>query len=311
MPARESVAILIPTFRRPDALSRALDSALAQTVEGRRVRVYVIDNDAFKSARTVAEGRGRVTYISEPRPGVSHARNTGLAATDARFVFFLDDDMLAERGCLSELMRAIQQHEAGVAFAAVHARMPTDSALQNEMRPFFSRAYTAPEGLTDKCMGAGGTLFDRSRCSLPTPAFDPALNASGGEDDRLLSHLQSIGTPFVWVPSAHTIEDVPAKRATLAYVWKRNFAFGQGPTLLAHDRVVDGDRTGWRDVAKWMMVGVAQAGLRLPEWLVTMIFQMPSRARAHARLAQALGKIFWWSAFRNELYATNLTTETA
>lgn len=310
MPARETIAILIPTFRRPDALSRALESALSQTVAGHRIRVYVIDNDAFRSARHVAEGKARVTYVPEPRAGVSHARNAGLAATEARFVFFLDDDMIAERGCLDELVRAVQAHDAGVAFAAVHARMPTDSALQDEMRPFFSRAHDMPEGPTENCMGAGGSLFDRSLCDFPTPAFDPALNASGGEDDRLLGHLRELGTRFVWVPSAHTVEDVPAKRATLSYVWKRNFAFGQGPTLLAHDRVLEGDTSAWRDVAKWMAVGVAQTLLRLPEWLVTTVLQLPSRARSHALLAQALGKIFWWSAFRKELYGANITTET-
>ena len=297
-----TITVVIPTFRRPVALRKALDSALSQEVEGFTVKVVVVDNDAFGSARAVAEKRRRVTYLSEPRAGVSNARNTGLAACDSRYVFFLDDDMLAERGCVASLMAALETYEAGVAFAAVHARMPTDSGLHDAMKPFFSRTRSYPEGPTEECLGAGGSLFDLSRCDMPSPAFDPAMNETGGEDDVLLTELRERGTTFAWVPSAHTLEEVPESRATLPYVWKRNFAFGQGPTLLEHDRLEAGERDAWKGIAKWMAVGVAQFALRLPEWLLTMALRMPSRARAHARLAQALGKVFWWSSFRQVLY---------
>lgn len=298
-----TVTVVIPTFRRPEALSRALESALAQTVESFTVRVLVVDNDVFGSARHVCEGRRRVTYVLEPRAGVSHARNTGLANVKSRYVFFLDDDMVAERGCVESLLSAITRHDAGVGFAAVQARMPGDTAVEEYMKPFFSRRYDMPEGPTQECMGAGGTLFDLELCPLPSPAFDPALNATGGEDDRLLHILQDRGVTFAWVPSAHTVEEVPARRATLGYLWKRNFAFGQGPSQLAADRALEAEsRLAWAGVAKWMAVGVAQATLRAPAWLFTTLLDLPSRAQAHARLAQAVGKIFWWGSFQQVLY---------
>jgi len=303
-----TITIIIPTFRRPEALRRALDSALEQSVEGYAVKVLVVDNDAFGSARAVCEGKRRVTYVSEPRAGVSHARNTGLANAKSRYVFFLDDDMLAERGCLQSLMGGAARYEAGVSFAAVNARMPTDSALEEQMKPFFSRRRDAAEGVTKECMGAGGSLFDLNLCTLPSPVFDPALNETGGEDDRLLSYLQREGVTFAWVPSAHTIEEVPAHRATLKYVWKRNFAFGQGPSQIAADHAIESGRwQDWTKVGKWMCVGLAQTALRLPAWGITRLLGLPRQAHAHAQLAQGLGKVFWWDNFKQVLYGDTAT----
>ena len=294
-----NVTVAIPTFRRPKGLRRAVESALAQTVP---VSVLVVDNDPAGSARGYCEGVAGVRYIHEPRAGVSHARNTALRAVDTRYMFFLDDDMRAGPGCVEALLKALDHWQAGVASAAVTAVMPTGSPFEAAMQPFFSRDRDEPEGPTERYLGAGGTLFDLDLCPMPSPAFDPDLNETGGEDDRLLGHLHNEGVTLLWVPSARTEEDVPARRATLGYVWTRNFAFGQGPTQGAADEALDGGLFAWAGVAKWMTVGMVQTVLRLPAWLLTRAAKSPAHVTAHARLAQGLGKVFWWGGFKPRLY---------
>ena len=298
-----TVTVAIPTFRRPEGLRRAVESALAQTVS---VRVLVVDNDPSGSARGYCGGVAGVSYIHEPRAGVSHARNAALEAVDTRYVFFLDDDMRAGPDCIETLLGALKRWEAGVASAAVKAVMPSASPLDMAMQPFFSRDRDEPEGPTERCLGAGGTLFDLELCPMPSPAFDTGLNETGGEDDRLLGHLHGEGVMLLWVPSARTEEDVPAGRATLSYLWTRNFAFGQGPTQGAADDAIDGDVLAWMGVAKWMAVGAAQSVLRLPPWILTRLTGSPAHAEAHARLAQGLGKVFWWGGFKPRLYGVSM-----
>ena len=289
----------IPTFRRPEGLRRAVESALAQSVP---VDVLVVDNDPAASARDYCESVAGVRYLHEPRAGVSHARNAALDAVDTRYMFFLDDDMRAEPGCVEALLAALGRWRAGVASAAVTAVMPTGSEMEAAMQPFFSRLRDEPEGPTERYLGAGGTLLDLELCPMPSPAFDPDLNETGGEDDRLLGHLHGEGVTLLWVPSARTEEDVPARRATLGYVWTRNFAFGQGPTQGAADEAFDGSVFAWAGVAKWMLVGVVQTLLRLPAWVLTRAARSPAHVTAHARLAQGLGKVFWWGGFKPRLY---------
>ena len=93
------VSVVIPTFRRPDKLERAIESVLAQTYP--RVEVIVVDdNDPDTEGRLLTEqimfryvANSRVRYIKhEHNKNGSAARNTGARNSDAEFVAFLDDD---------------------------------------------------------------------------------------------------------------------------------------------------------------------------------------------------------------------------
>jgi glycosyltransferase involved in cell wall biosynthesis len=105
-PASESVAIphplvsvVIPTFGRPELLSRALASVLAQTYAHWEA-VVVDDNDPASTARAatrrVMRGHAdepRIRYVEHDRnAGLPAARNTGIDASSGPLIAFLDDD---------------------------------------------------------------------------------------------------------------------------------------------------------------------------------------------------------------------------
>ena len=93
------VSVIIPTYKRPDVLERAIDSVLNQTYE--RIEVIVVDDNApYTSSRVETElvmgkykGNGKVKYIQHPenRNG-SAARNTGISQANGKYIAFLDDD---------------------------------------------------------------------------------------------------------------------------------------------------------------------------------------------------------------------------
>jgi glycosyltransferase involved in cell wall biosynthesis len=87
------VSVVIPVFNRPAAVRRAINSVLAQTFQD--FEIIVVD-DASTDATAVA-----VTALSDPRirlvrhdrnRGGSAARNTGIEASSAPYVAFLDSD---------------------------------------------------------------------------------------------------------------------------------------------------------------------------------------------------------------------------
>jgi len=87
------VSVVIPVHNRPDAVRRAIASVLAQTFQ--RFEIVVVDDgstdatcDAVSSVR---DGRVRLIRHKKNRGG-SAARNTGIEATRAPFVAFLDSD---------------------------------------------------------------------------------------------------------------------------------------------------------------------------------------------------------------------------
>jgi hypothetical protein len=75
-----AVSIIVPTCERPDDLRRCLESLTSQTTR-HVVEIVVVDNKpASASASTVARDFPSVRIVTESRPGLSYARNAGIAA---------------------------------------------------------------------------------------------------------------------------------------------------------------------------------------------------------------------------------------
>src|SRR5262245_19438374 len=89
--------LLIATFRRPDLLQRALLSlARADRPRQLQIGIVVINNepggDLSGVTATLAALPFPVRVLHEPQPGKSAALNTGIAASSADYVGFIDDD---------------------------------------------------------------------------------------------------------------------------------------------------------------------------------------------------------------------------
>lgn len=93
------VSVIIPTYKRPDRLSRAVESVLNQTYP--RIEVIVVDdNDPDTDGRVKTEAimehfknDPRVRYIQhEHNKNGSAARNTGARTAIGEYLAFLDDD---------------------------------------------------------------------------------------------------------------------------------------------------------------------------------------------------------------------------
>jgi glycosyltransferase involved in cell wall biosynthesis len=87
------VSAVTPTFRRPNLVARAVDSALAQTVRDLEVVVVVDggDRDTLRLLRRTRDARLRVIPVPR-RLGPGDSRNHGVAAARGKWIAFLDDD---------------------------------------------------------------------------------------------------------------------------------------------------------------------------------------------------------------------------
>lgn len=298
------ISIVIPTFKRPEGLRRALGSVEWERVAGYEIEIVIADNDPAASAKDSIAALSVIfetplVYVHIPEPGVSNARNGALAVAKGRYILFLDDDMEACAPWAQSLIEAATRYDAALVFGPVDAVMPeADNPFYDYMKPLFSRKGRADDGLIERGIGSGNCLIDRNRLTLPSPAFNPNLNQTGGEDDDLFRKLERQDINIAWTNAAITSEHVPAHRATLRYVWRRNFAFGQTPTQEAAD-------LGWRglpSILKWMAVGMAQICIYGGLWLWSKLRRKPEAVRYWGRLAQGFGKIFWADSLSPKFY---------
>ncbi|WP_413204073.1 glycosyltransferase family 2 protein [Rhodospirillum sp. A1_3_36] len=304
------VSILIPTYKRPELLRRALLTCAEQLdVNFSHVEILVVDNDPEASARPLLEevkdgwhGPTLLTF-HEPRPGISHARNTAVAMAQGRYLVFLDDDQYPTHGWLAALLKTAKATGAGAVFGPVtpHLHCADGDPLMPLYKTYFSRALGLEDGedITPLVaqMGTQNSLFDRDIAPLPSPPFDFDLGKVGGEDSVLLRRLVAKGTRLAWSAEALVSETVSEDRCTLSYLRKRRFRDGQ-------IRVLACTRLGQRnlgEVLKWMAVGAAQVGVHGLGWLLT--FPMKRQAAGHlANLYGGLGKLFWGQRFRFDMY---------
>src|SRR5258708_26106510 len=123
------ISIITPTYNRPDYLQRAIASCVTQQGVDSSFEIIVVDNNPEGSARAqvediAARGPVPIRYVHEKRPGISHARNTGIAASSARYVVFLDDDEEADPGWLAAHLETMRRFGADIVVGAVHASFP-------------------------------------------------------------------------------------------------------------------------------------------------------------------------------------------
>jgi glycosyltransferase involved in cell wall biosynthesis len=83
-------AIVITTFNHAHFLSCAIESCLRQTAA--IDEIIVIDDGSTDDPASVVARYRKVRIISQENRGLAAARNTGVAATDAAFLTFLDAD---------------------------------------------------------------------------------------------------------------------------------------------------------------------------------------------------------------------------
>ena len=88
------VTVLIAARNEADRIQETVAYIAGQDCPG-PVEVLVVDNGSIDGTRAVAEAYGAATgqqvrCITEPRPGKSHAPNTGLAAVGTELVITLD-----------------------------------------------------------------------------------------------------------------------------------------------------------------------------------------------------------------------------
>lgn len=298
-----TVSVLIPTFRRPLGLARAIASVMGQT----RLpdEIVVVDNDADASARELVEDLARdarvpLVYVHEPSPGVSNARNAGFARATGRFIAQLDDDEGARPEWLESLLATRAALDTPVVFGPVTPLATGQGPIVTAM---LERLYarTGPDSDAERIRdwGCGNSLLDRAALPLPDPVFDASSNETGGEDDVLFVQLREKGVRFGWSARAEVIEFVEGNRVNWKHLLARSFAYGQG----ASQNCVHGNRVNVPALAGWMVVGAGQA---LVYGLAALPAALAGGPKAGAlcidKAVQGVGKLIWAESLAPRFY---------
>jgi succinoglycan biosynthesis protein ExoM len=230
------VVIAIPTFRRPDQLAHLL-TALAALKDAPRRHVVLADNDAAgqagiaRAAEMAAAGYALpIDSFVVAEKGLCTVRNALLARAlevpGMTHVAMIDDDEWPDPQWLAALLRQMAATGADVVAGPVlshfQGRRPAWAGETLVFRP-----EQRPAGRTDMLWGSNNLIVSRACLERSGPPwFDPAFNATGGEDVDLFTRWRKEGRIFAWAPDAPVNEWVPPERAQLGWVMRRMWRIG-------------------------------------------------------------------------------------
>src|SRR5579872_3562088 len=117
----DSVAICIPTFRRPRMLKRLLDAVAALKTEA-RIFVLVADNDVeclagFSLCHSLNSYPWPITAMIAPKRGIAEARNALIDEAlkgEAQFIAMIDDDEWPQEDWIEKFLACARTTNADV-----------------------------------------------------------------------------------------------------------------------------------------------------------------------------------------------------
>jgi GT2 family glycosyltransferase len=249
---RRTVSVVVTTCSNPVPLERCVRSVLACDYE--RPEVIVVENRPGSPAtqEMLADrfpNEPRLRYVEEPSPGLSQARNAGLAVAEGEMVAFTDDDVVVDPGWLRRCAQAFERAPdvACVTGLILPRELETESQLLLEQyagfgKGFQRRTYRLPESrkadplfpYTPGAIGSGANTVIRADVARKLGGFDTSLGAGttavGGEDLDLYIRLLREGCALAYEPGAivwHQHPDGAAKLRRQVY----RYGVGLGATL--------------------------------------------------------------------------------
>jgi glycosyltransferase involved in cell wall biosynthesis len=176
------VSIVVPTFRRPSFLARAIESVRAQTITAWEM-IVVDDNDPHSESRRETEAvmsgfstDARIRYERHPENrGGGAARNSGINLAVAPLVAFLDDDDEWHPRKLERQIERLQESGPNVALVYCRIHVIDHDTGAPAPRRGDGKAHTLRDLLKRNTIGSTSCVLCRRSALVEIGGFDETL----------------------------------------------------------------------------------------------------------------------------------------
>jgi GT2 family glycosyltransferase len=212
------ISVVICTRNRPERLEKCLSSIRGLSPGPQEI--VVVDNDpASGLTQPVVERFPEVSYVREPRLGLSAARNAGVLNCRGAIVAFTDDDAMVHPGWIQGIGEAFRDRDM---IAMTGLVLPAELATRAQYifqvgEPLFGWEYcpvifgeaffasTKHRGARVWTVGAGANMAFRREAFERVGLFDERLGAGAAgcsEDSEMWYRLLAEGHQCVYAPTA-------------------------------------------------------------------------------------------------------------
>jgi GT2 family glycosyltransferase len=237
------VTVVVPTYNRPDELSRCLAALAAQDYPRDRFEVLVADDGGALSPASVVEGFGDVLDLRLLRlthGGPAHARNRAVEQARGALLAFTDDDCRPHPDWLRRLVAALDREPAALVGGRVANALvdnPFSSASQTVTDVVYAHYNARPE---DARFFASNNLAIATVEYRRIGGFDERFVVLACEDRELCDRWLASGGRMLYAPDAVVSH---AHALDLRSFVRQHFTYGRGAVHFHRIRAERGSGT--------------------------------------------------------------------
>lgn len=229
--ARERVRVfcstIIPTIGRP-TLSRAVESVLAQRIDGEDFEVIVVNDSGRPLGEADWQRSERVRIIATDRRERSVARNAGASLATGRYLHFLDDDDALLPGALQAFLELSRRTDAAWLYGG-YRTVDSDGVLVEEI-PACVEGNIFAKLLVREAIPLQASLILRSAFEA-TGGFDPAFVTV---EDQHLGRVLALTCEVAFSPAV--LAEIRVGRAASSTNWSLYAGLDRSSFELCADR---------------------------------------------------------------------------
>ena len=239
------LSIIICSYNRASYIEAAFDSLYNQSSGLESFETIIVDNnstdntsDVFKNWRA-SHTNGSFTYLTETKQGASFARNTGAAQAKGQWLCFMDDDAIANKDYVENIIKHIETKPDAIGFGGriIPKYIPSEpkwmSYYVSSLVGNFDYAPTA-------CAFENGKYPIESNMIVKKAVYDsiggfntnlPGVVGTlriGGEGKELFYKILALGYIIYYDPSICVQHVVEVKKLTKEYMYRVASGIGRG-----------------------------------------------------------------------------------
>ena len=239
------LSIIICSYNRASYIEAAFDSLYNQSSGLDSFETIIVDNnstdntaDVFKNWRA-SHSNGSFTYLTETKQGASFARNTGAAIAKGQWLCFIDDDAIANKDYVRNIIKHIETKPDAIGFGGriIPKYIPEEpkwmSYYVSSLVGNFDYAPTA-------CAFEHGKYPLESNMIVRKDIYDsiggfntelPGVLGTlriGGEGKELFYKILALGHTIYYDPSIEVQHVVEVKKLTSEYMYRVASGIGRG-----------------------------------------------------------------------------------
>jgi glycosyltransferase involved in cell wall biosynthesis len=237
------ISIIFATFKRPQVLSRTLESLTHLDHSELSWELFVVDNaNQNETAKVIKSYVNRLPlkFMIEQKPGKNHALNKAIPKANGSVFVFTDDDIIADPKWLVELWEGVKRWpEYSVFGGKIIANWPSGIPFWGDNHPLnqslFSLHYPSKvEKVYDKedFLPYGPNMAIRRNIFDKGYRYNTEIGPNGsnvyvmGSETELLKRLKNDGYDPVFLPNAIVQHQIRETQLTKKGLNRRNFRIG-------------------------------------------------------------------------------------